>query len=313
MSLQSESSSDPDVQVNSASKPVRVMAARMSTWQRAKDVWNYRELLVSLTRKELKVKYKGSGLGFFWTLLNPALQLLVYYIAFQVILRNGIPVFAVYLLSGLLVWNLFSGALGAATGAIIANASIVGKVSFPREILPLASVGASLIHFLLQLVVLFGAMLVFQHSPDWSLLVFLVPATFVLVLLAAGFGLTLSAINVRYRDVSHLLDQVLFAWFWTLPIVAYTFARVAESAAFADRVWIYLLNPITPIVLLFQRVLYNDPSPIGSDGQPIAILPDESLLWYLAHLGYSFLFGLVMLWIGLRVFRHFEADFAEDL
>ncbi len=289
------------------------MSAKVSTWQRLKDIWAYRELLLSLTRKELKVKYKGSALGFLWTLLNPALSLVVYYVAFQVILKNGIPLFAIYLLSGLLVWNLFQGSLAAATGSIVGNAAIVGKVSFPREILPLATVGANLVHFLLQTVVLLGALLVFRHSPDWQMLALLIPGSLVLLLLASAFGVLLSAVNVRFRDTQHLLDLVLFAWFWTMPIVAYTFAKVAANLDPKGLTWIYLLNPLTPIVLLFQRVLYNDPAPIGADGNPVPILPDESVLWYVAHCGYSLVFGSVLFFIALKVFSKLEGDFAEEL
>ena len=132
-------------------------------------------------------------------------------------------------------------------------------------------------------------------------------------MLAAGAGLLLSPLNVRYRDVQHLLQLALFAWFWTLPVVAYTYARAAASLSAHGVLWAYLLNPITPIVLLFQRVVYNDIDPIGSNGQPIAILPNESVLWYLAHLGYSFAFGVVLLFLGLLVFSRLESDFVEDL
>ena len=114
----------------------------------------YRELLVGMTRKELKVKYKNSILGFAWSLLNPLLYLVVFYIAFVKILGSGVPAFPIYLLSGLLVWNLFSTGLGGATGSVVGNAGLVKKVWFPREILPLASIGSMLVHFFLQSLVL---------------------------------------------------------------------------------------------------------------------------------------------------------------
>ena len=105
---------------------------------------------MGLVRKELKVKYKDSSLGFFWSMLNPAMYLVVFYVVFQIILGSGIPFFAIYLLSGLLAWNLFSGSVTGATGSIVSNGSLVNKVYFPREILPLATVGANLVHFFLQ-------------------------------------------------------------------------------------------------------------------------------------------------------------------
>src|SRR4051794_7972804 len=130
--------------------PMRVVSSRVRIGQRLRDIWLYRELFIGLVKKELKVKYKESFLGFVWSMLNPAITLMVYYVVFQLILKNGIPNFAIYLMSGLLVWNLFSSALPASTGSVVGNSAIVKKVAFPREILALASVGASLVHFFFQ-------------------------------------------------------------------------------------------------------------------------------------------------------------------
>src|SRR3954470_12124034 len=99
--------------------PQRVVSARVSLRYRLAEIWRYRELFVGLVRKELKVKYKESFLGFLWSMLNPAATLLIYYVVFQLILKNGIPHFAIYLVSGILVWNLFSTAVPAATGSVV--------------------------------------------------------------------------------------------------------------------------------------------------------------------------------------------------
>src|SRR6516164_1016020 len=107
-----------------------VVRARISPWARLTRIIRYHELLVGMVRKELKVKYKNSVLGFAWSLLNPLLYLVVFYIAFEKILGSGIPSFPIYLLSGLLVWNLFSTGLAGATGSVVANAGLVKKVSF---------------------------------------------------------------------------------------------------------------------------------------------------------------------------------------
>src|SRR2546423_7426134 len=152
------------------SLPTRVVSARVDLRQRFRDIWSYRELFGGLVRKELKVKYKESVLGFLWSMLNPATTLLVYYVVFQLILKNGIPYFAIYLVSGILVWNLFSTALPAATGSVVGNAAIVKKVAFPREILALASVGAALVHFFLQSLVLTMFLVGFRYGPDYSYL-----------------------------------------------------------------------------------------------------------------------------------------------
>src|SRR3954466_9095040 len=130
--------------------PLVARGSRPSPLQRLREVWTYRELLRNLVRKELKVKYKSSVLGFVWTLLNPALYLVVFSIVFKYILQSTVPYFAIFLLAGLLAWNLFAASVSGGTTSMVANASLVQKVWMPREILPLASIGAAVMHFLFQ-------------------------------------------------------------------------------------------------------------------------------------------------------------------
>jgi ABC-2 type transport system permease protein len=187
----------------------RIIRSRLSWPERVARIWQYRELLVGMTRKELKVRYKNSVLGFAWSLVNPLLYLVVFYVAFDVILQASTPAFPLFLLSGLLVWNLFGTGLGGATGSIVANSGIVNKVSFPREILPLAAVGAALVHFFLQGLVLVAALAVVRWDVAWAY-VPLVPLALVGVLLLAGaLGILLSALNVYLRDTQHFLELAL--------------------------------------------------------------------------------------------------------
>src|SRR4029079_8159058 len=146
----------------------RVVRARITARERLVRIFKYHELLVGMVRKELKIKYKNSVLGFAWSLLNPLLYLVVFYIAFEKILGSGIPSFPIYLLSGLLVWNLFSTGLAAAGSSVVANAGLVKKVSFPREILPLSAVGSMLVRFFLQSLVLFAVFAVVQWNVAWA-------------------------------------------------------------------------------------------------------------------------------------------------
>lgn len=293
------------------SKPTRVISNRTTVPQRVVEIWRYRELLVGLVRKELKVKYKNSALGFLWSMLNPALYLGVFYIVFQLVLKNGIPYFAIYLLSGLLVWNLFSTALAAATGSVVGNAAIVKKVSFPREILALAAVGASLVHFFLQACVLLAALIGFRYAPSPKFMLLIPVALVALLLLAAGLGVLLAAINVYARDAQHLLELVLLAWFWMTPIV-YQYRLVADRLQ--ENAWLYRLNPVTPIVLTFQRAIYNQTEPIGNDGNRLAILPaDAGMTWYLFQLLGVAAGSLVLLALALKLFGRVEGNFAEEL
>jgi len=261
--------------------PLRVVSARISLRTRLRDIWTYRELLVGLTRKELKVKYKNSILGFFWSMLNPAAILLTYFVVFQIILKNGIPQFAIYLMSGVLIWNMFSAALPGATVSVVANSGLVKKVAFPREILALASVGAALVHFFFQSLVMLAFLLAFQHGPAMAYLPLVLPALVALLMLTAGLGVLLAAVNVKLRDMQHLLDIGLNLWFWATPIVyQYRLVRdkvVGPSSTFKHVLFVlWRLNPVTPIVLAFQRALYGRTSPRTGPTTVSHILPDHA-------------------------------------
>jgi ABC-2 type transport system permease protein len=291
----------------------RIITARPTLRQRLTAIWQFRELLWGLVRKELKVKYKNSALGFVWSMLNPALYLVVFYVVFQLVLGSGIPQFAIFLLSGLLVWNLFSTALPGATGAVVGNAGLVKKVYFPREILALAAVGAALVHFFLQGFVLLAALVLFRYSvsPEYCLL--LVPALLCLLLLTAALGIFLAAVNVYVRDAQHLLELVLLAWFWMTPIV-YQYRLVADKLA-AHHVpqWVFLLNPVTPIVLAFQRAIYNKVDAVNGN-TVIPILPAHvGLWWYLSGLLLVAVMSVLLIMGALSVFGRLEANFAEEL
>ena len=287
------------------------------------DVLRYRELLTGLVSKELKVKYKGSALGFAWSMLNPALYLVVFWLVFSVILGSGIPNFAIFLLSALLAWNFFNTALNDGTNTVVANAPLVGKVYFPRVILPLASVGAALVHFFLQAIVLIGALVIFQYGVAWTYLPLLVPAMVALIVLATAFAVFLSAVKVYARDTRHLVELGLLAWFWMTPIV-YPFRLVADKLVANG--WpsgIYLLNPMTPIVITFQRAIYNvvggeSQVAIGTSGKPAppgtpAILPEANQLWYLRNLVIVGIVASLLLLLALKIFRKVEGNFAEEI
>src|SRR6266487_1701091 len=163
------------------------------------------ELLANLVRKDLKVKYKNSALGFLWSLANPLLYLVVFGLVFGVFLKNGIPDFWVLFMSGLLVWNFFNLSTLSATGSVIGNANLVRKVRFPRVVLPLSSIGFAGVHFVLQLGVLLVVLAAFYRHAFGPQLVLLLPALLVALLFTGGMALLASSLNVRYRDVEHLL------------------------------------------------------------------------------------------------------------
>lgn len=275
--------------------------------RRIRDIWTYRELLGNLVRKELKVKYKNSALGFVWSLLNPMLYLVVFWIVFTKFMPASIPSFAIFLLAGLLPYNLFSASLGGGTGAITGNVGLVGKVWFPREILPLAAIGAALVHFGLQLLVLAGALVAFWYQPAWSYLPLLIPALVVLLVLVGALAIALSAINVYARDTQHLLELVLLAWFWMTPIV-YPYAQVREKVG--D--WA-LLNPLTSIVITVQRAIWGNHTVKLASGKTEAAVPDLSQWWYLRNLGILFAVAMALVFFAFWIFGRLEDDFAENI
>lgn len=302
-----ESSSAKTVLVNSAD------AVGLNA--RLRDIWRYRELMVNLTMREIKVKYKNSVLGIVWTFLNPLLYLGVFSLVFGVILPSGAPRYGLLLLSGLQAWNLFAMGMTAATTSITGNATLVQKVWFPREILPLSAVGASLVTFCFQMIVLFIGLAMFKQAPAWELLPLLLPALVVALLLGTGLGLLLSALNVYFRDVQHFLELGVLTWFWFTPIV-YQYDFVAR--ALTDR-WglgaerLTLLNPMIPVVTTFQRVLYN---PENFDAQTqeetFGFLMHDGI-WFFENLLVEIAVGIVAVIFGFWVFRRLEANFGEEL
>ena len=288
---------------------MNVVAPRRTVVQSLTGIWRYRELLVNLVRKELKVRYKNSSLGFLWSMLNPLMYLVVFYVVFQLVLGSGVPFFPVFLLSGLLGWNLFSASLAGATGSITGNASLVNKVWFPREILPLASIGANFVHFLLQGLVLCAGLAVFRFDIDWGYVWLVLPALITLLLLTAALCVFLAAANVYARDTQHLLELVLLAWVWMTPIIYPWHLQASELADRGRSPMLTLLNPMTSIVLSLQRALYG----IVTADDGTRILPVESSLWYFRNLAVVAAVSVVLLLLALRLFTRVEGDFAEEL
>jgi ABC-2 type transport system permease protein len=243
-------------------------------------------------------------------MLNPALYLVIFTLVFSVFLKSGIANFPIFLLSGLLVWNLFSVALSASTTSIVGNSSLVTKVFFPREILPLSAIGAALVHFVLQFVVLVLALIAFRYRIDFSALPLIPLALLAELVVLLGLCLGLAALNVYFRDLQHLLELLLLAWFWLTPIV-YPVSLVASRAGSAPGrlLWqAYLLNPMTPVVLALQRVIYGQ-----AQGTAPSVLVPAPMTWYATRLGVVLSIGLVLLVAGWLCFTRLEASFAEEL
>jgi ABC-2 type transport system permease protein len=272
------------------------------------------ELLTELVRKDLKVKYKNSALGFVWSMANPLLYLAVFTLVFTFFLPNGVPRFAVLFMAGFLVWSFFSSATLDATGSVVGNANLVRKVRFPRVVLPLASVGFAGVHFALQLLVFFAFLVPFYPDAFGPQLWLLVPALAVALTFTVAMSLLASALNVRYRDVQHLLEIVMLAWFWLTPIV-YPVTVVRDRLAEQGLLWMfkfYMANPMTAVVVAAQRAIYSHPV-VTVDGVGRQVLPEGGYGFYLQWLGVAAAISAVLLAVGLWTFSRLQADFAEEL
>jgi ABC-2 type transport system permease protein len=295
-------------------KVIRVVSGDVGMGQRLHEIWRSRELLKNLVRTEIKVKYKNSFLGIIWSMISPAMTPAIYFVVFQFIAKNGVPHFVIFLFAGLLPWNLFSVGVLTATGTVVANSGLVKKVSFPREILSLASIGSAGVFFFFQSLVMILFLVVLHSDPDWNFVALLPLALLALIVVSAGLAIFLSAVNVYLRDTQHLVEVLLTAWFWACPIVYVYQASIGDKLGPKGLTWVYFLNPITPIVLTFQRALYAKFTVINTVSHvPLHVLPPKGIGWYAGLDGAVRAVGLLLFFVALWIFGRLEGNFAEEL
>jgi ABC-type polysaccharide/polyol phosphate export permease len=272
---------------------------------RLADYAGTRELMVNLTLRELRGKYKGSTLGWTWSLLNPLANVVIYSIVFSFFLKvappvgdpSGLDSFVVFLLCGLLPWTFLANGMNASIAALVGNSNLIRKVYFPREILVMSSVAAQLVALIIELGVLVVVLLIVGNMAlPW------IPVALVLVAIqtaiVVGIGLIVSVLNVYFRDVQHFVPIALQAWFYATPIV-YPIRLVPDEATVLGVEiplgFLYRINPMVALVESYRDVFYDLRFPtLGS----IAYL----LAWAVALLG-----------IGLWVFSRLDRRLAEEV
>lgn len=264
--------------------------------KKLRELYAYRELIFNLVKKELKIRYKNSVLGFFWSLLNPLLMMLIFTFIFAHVFKLGIKNFPIFLLTGLLPWNFFNMSLSSATGSVVANSNLVKKIYFPREILPISIVFADLINFLIAMGMLFAFLIVYGYNFYVYIPVLLV-IILIQTVLTVGLSLFLAGINVYFRDIQYVVSVALLALFYATPII-YNIQMI-ENMALAKRfpflLTIYKINPLSSLMILYRNVLYE------------THLPSVRLL------GYAALVSMVVLLVGYFVFHRLEPAFAEEI
>ncbi len=253
-----------------------------------KEIWRYRELIYFLTWRDIKVRYKQAVLGVAWALLQPILTTAITSLVFGYLLEvdsGNIP-YPIFVFSALLPWHLFSTSLQKSSQSLVGNANLLTKIYFPRLIIPLSSVLAVMVDFAISLLILIGLMFIYQTYPTWQMF-WLIPLTFLAVLAALAVGLWLSALNVQYRDVQHMVPFIIQIWMYASPIV-YPIETIPAG------IWrtLYGLNPMVGVVQGFRWALFG--------GTP----PDLTML-------ISAMVVLALFISGLFYFRRMEKTFAD--
>lgn len=247
-------------------------------------MYRYRELIWALAIKELKIRYKRSVLGFLWALLNPMLLMLVLTVVFSTIMSFNIPHYAIFLLSVLLPWTFFTQCLSYAVESIVGNGELIKKVRVAKLVFPVAAVVSNMINLLLSMIPLVFIVLVMRHPFHITWFYLPVPML-ALTIFTLGGTFFFAAANVYYRDVAHILQIVLQAWFYVTPII---FSIDFFPAKYR---WIFKLNPIQYILNGFRLSVYY------------GLLPSAQSIIV------SFICAFAALLIGFGIFQRHQNDF----
>jgi lipopolysaccharide transport system permease protein len=254
------------------------------------DLWRYRELFLILAWRDISVRYKQTIIGIFWAIIRPFLTMVVFTVIFGRIAKlpsDGSAPYALLVFAAMLPWSLFSNALSESSNSLISNANLIGKVYFPRLIIPAATLVTAFIDFLISFIILIGMMVYYQFAPGWHML--LLPLFIILALLASlGPGLWITALNVKYRDFRYIIPFVVQFGLYVSP--------VGFSSKVVPVQWrlIYNLNPMVGVIDGFRWCILGGNSPI-----------------YL--LGFLFSLAIIafFLWLGVSHFRKMEKTFAD--
>jgi homopolymeric O-antigen transport system permease protein len=279
-----------------------------------REVWQSRELVWNLVKRDLKTRYKSSVLGFFWSFGKPLLLMLILWFVFTTVLRlpqfkirNPEFPFALHLLTAVLAWTYFSGGLLDSMHSILSNSNLVKKVKLNTVVFPVSSVLANLVNYLLALTVLFCFMVAYR--TPFSFYILLLPIVILIqTFLMLSLSLLLSSLYVFYRDVGSILEIILTGWFYATPIIyPYWLAEkeIPERfSRFGNLFYhLYMLNPFLPIVVAYRRLLFH----------PILDPPEMADTTLLIYLSYTLGLSIIFYFAFKRLFRHYAVRFADEL
>lgn len=254
-----------------------------------KELWDYREMINSLVRRDLRGRYKGSVLGFLWTFINPLLQLVVYTLVFSVIMRSGIEKYCIFLFVALVPWIFFSTSVQGGATSVLNSADMIKKIYFPREILPISYVTSAFVNMFLSLLVVFGVLLVTGFGLNIKAMLYLPVIMLVEYLFSLGIALIVAGATVYLRDLAYIINIIVMAWQFLTPVM------YADDMVPANLMPIWNLNPMTPIIKAYRDILYYKTSP------------------ELDSLFQATMLGIIFIIIGYIAFRRMQRGFAEEL
>lgn len=253
-----------------------------------RELYAYREMIISLVRKDLRGRYKGSVLGFLWTFLNPLLQLVVFTVVFSVIMRAGYEQYYIFLFVALVPWLFFSTSVQDGSICVIKEKELVKKIYFPRAVLPIAAVTSGLVNMILVMAVLLVVIIFSGRGINVTALLFLPIAMVIQYIMCLGIAMFVSGLTVYFRDLQYILGIVVMALQYMTPVM-YGTDMVPEELLFLFR-----LNPMTPVIEMYRSILYYGEIPSMSG------------------IGVSVVFSIVIFIAGCMCFSRLQRGFAEN-
>ena len=246
-------------------------------------------MILSLTKRDLKGRYRNSALGFLWNFMNPLFQIIIYFIVFSALISFDMEAYYIFLPVGMIPWLFFSGSMNAGSNCIVNQASMVKKVNFPREVIPIVTVLSNFVNFLISYMIVFALIIVTGHGFSGIALMALPIIVFLQFLFILGMVFITSAANVYYRDVSSIIGVLMMGMIWITPVI---YRGYFEDALLQT---ILKYNPMTYFMNVYHDILYSKMIPSMFDLQVCGVL------------------AVIVLVVGWLIFVKLQRGFAEEL
>jgi ABC-2 type transport system permease protein len=257
------------------------------------EIYEYRQMIFSLVKKDLRGRYKGSVLGFMWTFINPLLQLVVFTLVFSIIMNANYEQYYLFLFVALIPWIFFSSSVQDGSTSILREKDMVKKIYFPREVLTIATVTSSFVNMLLTFIVIFAVLIISGRGLNPKALLALPVVMIVEYIFCLGIALIVAALTVYLRDLQYILGILVMALQYLTPVM-YGVDMVENSGAPDWCKFFFNLNPMTPIIKIYRQILYYKEVP------------------HLQTLCFALVMGIVFIIVGELLFHKLQKGFAEN-